>query len=81
MGGDAAGHATAILKLIHEIQHEIGDVATLVQCGMRYDRTDRWAPASEVQLLRTAAVAPRNTGDDVRFWVWQFAENESRPDW
>ncbi|CAN0112425.1 unnamed protein product [Ectocarpus fasciculatus] len=36
VGGDAVGHATAALKLVHEVQHEIGDVATLVQCGMRY---------------------------------------------
>lgn len=35
VGGDAVGHATAALKLVHEVQHEIGDVATLVQCGMR----------------------------------------------
>ncbi|CAM9165736.1 unnamed protein product [Ectocarpus sp. 12 AP-2014] len=34
VGGDAVGHATAALKLVHEVQHEIGDVATLVQCGM-----------------------------------------------
>lgn len=36
VGGDAIGHTTAALKLVHEVQHEIGDVATLVQCGMRY---------------------------------------------
>lgn len=35
MGGDAVGHVTALLKLVHELQHEVGDVATLVQCGMR----------------------------------------------
>lgn len=35
LGGNFAGHMTALLKLIHEIQHEIGDVATLVQHGMR----------------------------------------------
>eukprot|EP00903_Cladosiphon_okamuranus_P020521 g18838.t1 len=34
VGGDAVGHATALLKLVHELQHEVGDVATLVQCGM-----------------------------------------------
>ncbi|CAM9291338.1 unnamed protein product [Ectocarpus sp. 6 AP-2014] len=38
VGGDAVGHATAALKLVHEVQHEIGDVATLVQCGMRYTK-------------------------------------------
>ncbi|CAM9376269.1 unnamed protein product [Ectocarpus sp. 13 AM-2016] len=38
VGGDAVGHATAALKLMHEVQHEIGDVATLVQCGMRYKK-------------------------------------------
>lgn len=37
MCGDTAGYITAVLKLIHEVQHEIGDVATLVQYGMRYD--------------------------------------------
>ena len=35
VGGDAVGHVTALLKLVHELQHEVGDVATLVQCGMR----------------------------------------------
>ncbi|CAM9818788.1 unnamed protein product [Scytosiphon promiscuus] len=34
VGGDVIGHTTAALKLVHEVQHEIGDVATLVQCGM-----------------------------------------------
>lgn len=29
---------TALLKLVHELQHEVGDVATLVQCGMRCAR-------------------------------------------
>lgn len=33
--GDNAGYITALLKLIHEVQHEFGDVATLVQYGMR----------------------------------------------
>ncbi|CAN0185904.1 unnamed protein product [Ectocarpus sp. 8 AP-2014] len=41
VGGDAVGHATAALKLVHEVQHEIGDVATLVQCGMRYTKIQK----------------------------------------